>query len=257
MAMPAETRLIPCLTDNYAVLLRDPASGAVAVVDAPEAAPILDALDREGWRLTHILVTHHHRDHTDGIPALVERFAPEVIVPATEAERIPHAGRGVKEGDTVGVGSLTARVLDTPGHTNGHISYVFDAERLLFAGDTLFALGCGRVIEGTPAMMWASLDKLRQLPDDMRVYCGHEYTQSNARFALSIDRDNPALAARATAVDRTVAAKQPTIPSLIGEERATNPFLRVDDGRLAAAVGLTGASPTAVFADIRGRKDRF
>jgi hydroxyacylglutathione hydrolase len=255
--MPVETRVIACLKDNYAVLLRDPETEATAVVDAPEAAPILAALDAEGWRLTHILVTHHHRDHTDGIPPLVERFRPEVIVPAAEAGRIPQAGRRVREGDEVAVGGLAARVIDTPGHTNGHISYFFDKERLLFAGDTLFALGCGRLIEGSPEMMWHSLEKLRALPGDTRVFCGHEYTQSNARFALSVDRDNAALQAAAAAADEARAAGRPTIPTTIEAERAANPFLRADDTALAAALGLPGAAPVAVFADLRGRKDKF
>lgn len=253
----AQTRLVPCLSDNYAVLLHDPATGETAVIDVPEAAPVLAALDAEGWTPSTILVTHHHHDHTDGIPALVERFAPEVVVPAAEADRIPHAGRQVREGDEITVGNLRGRVIETPGHTRGHISFHFPDEKLLFAADTLFSLGCGRLLEDTPQAMWRSLDRLRQLPDDTLVYCGHEYTLSNARFALSVDPDNAALKARAAEVEALRQAGRPTVPSRLGEERAANPFLRADDPGLAAALGLAGAAPDVVFAELRARKDRF
>ncbi|HVV93382.1 MAG TPA: hydroxyacylglutathione hydrolase [Hyphomicrobiales bacterium] len=253
--MAVEIRLIPCLTDNYAVLLHDPASGATAVVDAPEAAPIEAVLDKEGWRLSTILVTHHHHDHTGGIEALVRRFHPEVVAPAGEAAKIPAVTRTVKEGDCVSAGGADATVIETPGHTLGQINYFFDRERLLFGGDTLFTLGCGRVIEGDPDMMWRSLDKLRRLPGDTRLYCGHEYTEANARFALSVDPDNARLKARAEAVRAARGRGEPTVPATLAEELDTNPFLRPE--ALAAAVGLAGAAPAKVFAEIRGRKDRF
>jgi hydroxyacylglutathione hydrolase len=227
------------------------------VVDAPEAGPILKALDAEGWTLTDILVTHHHADHTDGIAALVERYHPAVTAPAAEAQKIPHVTRTVAEGDEVAVGSATARVIETPGHTLGQVNYFFGADKLLFSGDTLFAIGCGRVIEGKPPMMWASLDKLRKLPGDTRIYCGHEYTAANARFALSVDPDNAALKARAAAVDAARSRGEPTVPSIMADELATNPFLRADDPGLAAALGKAGASPAEVFTEVRARKDRF
>jgi hydroxyacylglutathione hydrolase len=253
--MAVAIRLIACLKDNYAVLLHDPATRATAVIDAPEAAPIAAALDAEGWDLTHILVTHHHHDHTGGIAALVERSGPEVVAPAAEAAKIPNVTRTVREGDRVAVGGMTAAIIETPGHTLGQINYFFDAERLLFGGDTLFTLGCGRVIEGDAAMMWRSLDKLRRLPGDTQLYCGHEYTEANARFALSVDPDNTKLLARAAAVRAARGRGEPTIPATLAEEMATNPFLRPE--QLAAAVGMAGAEPAAVFAEIRGRKDRF
>ena len=184
--MPAETRLFACLNDNYGVLLHDPESGATAAIDAPEAAPIEAALRATGWKLTDILVTHHHADHTDGILELKEKYKCRVVAPAAEAEKIPAVDLKVREGDKVTVGKLSANVIETPGHTNGHISYWFHADRLAFVGDTLFSIGCGRVIEGTPGMMWRSLIKLRDLPDDTKIYCGHEYTAANIKFARTI-----------------------------------------------------------------------
>jgi len=255
--MTADIRLIPCLKDNYAVLVRDPASNTVALVDAPEAGPIIATLDAEGWSLDLILITHHHHDHTGGIAALVERYHPEVVAPAAEAARIPNVTRTVREGDHVAVGALDAAVIETPGHTLGQVNYFFEGERLLFSGDTLFALGCGRVIEGDPAMMWHSLDKLRALPDDTRIYCGHEYTAANAKFALSVDPDNAGLQRRATEVDQLRAAGKPTVPSLMGEERTINPFLRGDDPIIARNVGLAGADPARVFTEVRERKNHF
>jgi hydroxyacylglutathione hydrolase len=255
--MPVELRLFPCLRDNYGVLLHDGASGATAAIDAPDAAPIERALAETGWRLNDILVTHHHGDHTAGIVALKQRYACRVVAPATEIARIPEVDIPVGEGDSVRVGSLTATVLDTPGHTNGHIAYWFKSDALAFVGDALFSVGCGRVIEGTPETMWRSLLKLRELPDDTNIYCGHEYTQSNVRFALTVDPDNAALHTRAEEVSRLSAAQQPTIPTTIGQEKAVNPFLRADVPELAAHVGLSGAAPAQVFAAIRARKDRF
>ena len=254
--MPAQTRLFLCLKDNYGVLLHDPASGATAAIDAPEAAPIEAALKSTGWRLTDILVTHHHADHTDGIPALKEHHRCRVVAPQAEAARIPLVDETVRENDTVRVGGLEARVIETPGHTLGQINYFFPADKLLFAGDTLFSIGCGRVIEGNPEMMWQSLLKLRALPDDTKVYCGHEYTQANVRFARTIEPSNQALAAREQQVTKLIAAGTPTIPSTIGEEKAANPFLRADISEVAKAVGLSGDPAWKVFAEIRERKNR-
>src|SRR6516164_8948018 len=231
--MPAQTRLFLCLKDNFGVLLHDPESGATAAIDAPEAAPIEAALKATGWRLSDILVTPHG-----------------------EAARIPLVDATVRENDEVKFGSLRGRVLETPGHTAGHISYVFGADKLAFVGDTLFSIGCGRVIEGTPEMMWQSLLKLRALPDDTRIYCGHEYTKANVAFAKTVEPDNAALRARATEVEKLLAAREPTIPSTMGAEKAANPFLRADVPEVAKSVGLAGNPAWKVFAEIRERKNR-
>jgi len=255
--MAAKTHLFLCLKDNYGVLLHDPGSGATAAIDAPEAAPIEAALKSTGWQLTDILVTHHHGDHTAGISELKNRHRCRVVAPQQEAARIPLVDETVREGSRVSVGKLEANVLETPGHTAGHISYWFHADKLVFAGDTLFSIGCGRVIEGTPEMMWASLRKLRDLPGDTKIFCGHEYTLANIRFAQTIEPDNRALAARAEEAARQVAAGTPTIPTTIDEEKAANPFLRADVPAVAASVGLAGKPAAEVFAEVRARKNRF
>jgi hydroxyacylglutathione hydrolase len=255
--MAAKTHLFSCLQDNFGVLFHDPASGATASVDAPEAAAVEAALKATGWTLTDILVTHHHGDHTAGISELKKRHKCRVVAPRGEAERIPDVDVRVAEGDIVELGGLRGRVIETPGHTSGHIAYVFDAEKTAFVGDTLFSIGCGRVIEGTPETMWASLKKLRALPDDTLFYCGHEYTAANIRFARTVEPNNKALAARAEEVDRLRAAGKATIPATIGAEKAANPFLRADRHEVAATVGLAGKPPAEVFAEIRARKNRF
>jgi hydroxyacylglutathione hydrolase len=257
MAMPAQTRLFLCLQDNFGVLLHDPESGATAAIDAPEAAPVEAALKATGWRLTDILVTHHHNDHTAGIPELKERYHCRVVAPQAEAARIQLIDETVRENDKVRVGGLEARVLETPGHTAGHIAYFFGADKLAFVGDTLFSIGCGRVIEGTPDMMWQSLLKLRALPDDTQIYCGHEYTLANIRFARTIEPHNQVLAAREKAAAQLVAERKPTIPSLLGEEKAANPFLRADIPEVAKSVGLADRPAAEVFAEIRARKNKF
>jgi hydroxyacylglutathione hydrolase len=255
--MPAQTDLFLCLKDNFGVLLHDPQSGATAAIDAPEAAPIEAALKRTGWQLTDILVTHHHADHTQGIGELKARHKCRVVAPRNEAKRIANVDETVGEGDTVKVGKLEGRVIDTPGHTAGHISYFFPADGFAFVGDTLFSIGCGRVIEGNPEMMWNSLLKLRNLPDDTRFYCGHEYTEANIRFAATVEPNNKALAARAEEVAKLAAAHKFTIPATIGAEKAANPFLRADDAELAKSLGLAGSPAWRVFAEIRERKNRF
>ena len=255
--MAAETHLFRCRSDNYGVLIRDTASGAVAAIDAPETPAVDAALKATGWTLTDILVTHHHADHTDGIADLKAKYKCRVVAPRAEAGKIPLVDETVREGDKVSVGNLSGNVIETPGHTLGHIAYWFGGDKLAFAGDTLFSIGCGRVNEGTMEMMWASLLKLRGLPGDTRVYCGHEYTLANIKFAQTVEPDNAALAARAQQAARQVAAAQPTIPTTIDEEKAANPFLRADVAAVAAAVGLTGKSAAEVFAEIRNRKNRF
>lgn len=256
--MAADIHVFPCLSDNIGVLLHDPSTGACATIDAPDEAPVVAALAEKGWTLTDILVTHKHGDHVAGVPGLKRRFGARVVAPAAETADVPGVDDPVREGDTVRVGSLAAKVIATPGHTAGHIAYWFGAEKALFAGDTLFALGCGRLFEGTPAQMWAGLGKLAALPDDTRLYCGHEYTLSNARFALAADPDNVALQRRAAAVEQARAQGLLTIPSLLGDEKATNPFLRAGEPALARSVGLeAGADPVAVFAALREWKNRF
>src|SRR6476469_9651607 len=254
--MPAQTYLFPCLSDNFGVLLHDPQTGATASIDAPEAAPFEAALQKTGWRLTDILVTHHHADHTAGIGEPKAKHKCRVVAPRGEKQPIAHVDEKVGEGDAVKVGGLTGRVIDTPGHTAGHISYFFPADKLVFVGDTLFSIDCGRVIEGTPEMMWQSLLKLRALPDDTRIYCGHEYTKANIRFAKTIEPHNAALHAREAEVEKLLAAHKPTIPSTIGEEKKANPFLRADVPEVAKSVGLAGSPAWKVFAEIRERKNR-
>jgi hydroxyacylglutathione hydrolase len=253
----AQVRLFLCLKDNYGVLVHDPASGATAAIDAPEAAPVEAALRASGWKLSDILVTHHHYDHTGGIRELKQRHGARVVAPRAEASKIPTVDETVGEGDTVTIGTLEAQVIETPGHTLGQINYYFSAAKLLFAGDTLFSIGCGRVIEGTPEMMWQTLLKLRALPDDTALYCGHEYTEANVRFALTIEPDNRALKSRADEVKHQVTTGTPTIPSLMGEEKRANVFLRADDPDVAAAVGLAGKPAAQVFAEVRKRKNNF
>jgi hydroxyacylglutathione hydrolase len=248
---------IPALRDNYLWLARDPASGATAVIDPAEAAPVMAELTSRGWRLTHILNTHHHADHVGGNAALKAATGCIIVGPRADAARIPGIDVEVGEGDTYRLGEAEARVFDVPGHTSGHIAYWFPESRALFCGDTIFALGCGRLFEGTPAQMWSSISKLRRLPPETRVYCAHEYTQSNARFALTVEPTNEALIARAKAVDRKRARGEATVPSTLGEEVATNPFLRADRPELLAAAGLDGLDPVAAFGEVRRRKDRF
>jgi hydroxyacylglutathione hydrolase len=254
--MTAEIRLFPCLSDNFGYLIHDPATGATASIDAPDATAIIQALAREGWTLTDILVTHHHQDHVGGIAELKAKYNCRVVAPHDKSTAIPLVDERVREGDTVKVGNLKARVFETPGHTLDHISYVFDADRALFCADTLFSIGCGRVFEGDYPMMWNSLLKLRALPNETRIYCGHEYTASNVKFALGIEPDNPALKARAEEVTRQRAAGQPTVPTLIRDEKEANVFLRADVPSVAAAVGLAGKSPAEVFGELRERKNK-
>jgi hydroxyacylglutathione hydrolase len=253
---------VHCLQDNYSWLLRDPASGAVAVVDPAETGPVVEALRRLGWTLTHVLNTHHHDDHTGGNLALKARYGATVVGAAADAHRIPGIDVALRDGETYSLGgaagAATLTCYDTPGHTAGHVTLHFPASKALFPGDTLFSLGCGRLFEGTPAQMWASLSKFAGMPDDTRVYCAHEYTASNARFAASIDPQNARLAAMKAAIDAARAAGEPTVPSLLGDERAANPFLRAESCELRAALGVAPGAPDAeAFAAIRAAKDRF
>lgn len=219
-----EIRQFPCLNDNYGFLIRDAHSGNVATIDTPDPEAINAELDAAGWRLTHILNTHHHWDHAGGNLALKEKWNCEIIGPKAEADRIPGIDRAVSEGNIIDLGASHAHVFDTPGHTSGHIIYHFAEDNAAFVGDTIFAMGCGRLFEGTPAQMWASLSKIAVLPPETKLYCAHEYTQANAAFALSVDPDNEALKNRAKIVDALRAVGTPTVPTTVAEELATNPF---------------------------------
>ena len=254
--MAAEIRAFPCLSDNFGYLIHDPVTRATASIDAPEAAPIIRALEQEGWALTDILITHHHHDHVGGVAELKQKYGCRVVAPHDKSTKIADVDLRVGNGDVVKIGELLARVLETPGHTLDHISYVFDADKALFAADTLFSIGCGRVFEGSYPMMWESLLKLRALPDDFRLYCGHEYTAANVKFALNVESDNVALQARAEEVTRLRAAGKPTIPSLLGEEKKANVFLRADDPAVAIKLRMKGAGAADVFGELRERKNK-
>jgi len=244
-------------SDNFGYLVHDQASGRTAAIDAPEAGPIREALEQRGWTLTDIFITHHHIDHVEAIAELKSAFGTRVVGPRDEADKIEGLDELVGDGDTLELGETRFAVMATPGHTLGHVVF-YDADGgHLFSADALFSLGVGRMFEGTPGPMWAGLKRLRDLPDETLVYCGHEYTQSNAKFALSIDPDNEALKARAAEVDTLRAAGRPTIPFNLGEDKKANPFLRADAPDLAKHYGLEGADPAEVFAAIRKGKDNF
>ena len=252
-----EIEQIPTRSDNYVYLIKESGQGKVGVVDPSDAEPVIEALDRLGWTLTHIINTHHHNDHTGGNLELKGKYGCEIVGPLADHDRIAGIDLDVADGDTYTFGDAVAKVYDTPGHTRGHIAYWFEESKALFCGDTLFALGCGRVFEGTFEQMWNSLGKLRALPDDTMVYCAHEYTQANANFAVTIETGNQALIERAAEIDALRSDNKRTVPSLLGLEKETNPFLRVDVASVAEAVGLPNGSPVEVFSEIRTRKDNF
>ena len=255
--MPIEIRQFACLSDNYGYLVHDRASSETAAIDTPDAEAINRALDAAGWRLTHIFNTHHHFDHVGGNLALKEQWRCEIIGPRGEEARIPGADRFVDEGEIVRLGQSSAEVIETPGHTSGHIIYLFRDDNAAFVGDTIFAMGCGRLFEGTPSQMWSSLSKIAALPQATKLYCAHEYTKANAAFALSVDPANHALQERAREVDDLRAQNQPTVPTTVALERATNPFLRAEDRDLQNAIDMAGADAVDVFAETRRRKDVF
>lgn len=248
---------IPVLTDNYIYLIHDPVSLDTAAVDPAEARPVLDVLASKGWKLSYILNTHHHWDHVGGNMELQQQTGCRVIAPAADRHRIPGIDQGVSEGDTITLGRHVGRVMFTPGHTLGHIVYHFAEDGLLFCGDTLFVMGCGRLFEGTAEQMWDSLQRLKALPADTRFYCTHEYTQNNGRFALTLEPDNPVLIEKMQRVAELRAHNRPTVPSTIGEELATNPFFREDSPSIRKSIGLMEAAPVQIFAEIRRLKDRF
>ena len=246
-----------CRSDNFGVLIKGGASGQTSLIDAPEERAILAAIERTGWTPSTILVTHHHGDHVEANLALKERFGLRIVGPAGEADRIPGIDETVVDGGNFDFDGEKVEVIGTPGHTAGHVTYYFPQSGVAFAGDTLFALGCGRLLECGPQVMFASLSRLAGLPAQTRIYCGHEYTLANARFAVTVDPDNAALEHRHREVEALRAAGKATLPTTIGEELATNPFLRWDDGAIRNTLGMEDAEDWEVFAEIRRRKDQF
>ncbi|MEM6462679.1 MAG: hydroxyacylglutathione hydrolase [Pseudomonadota bacterium] len=249
--------LFPCRQDNFGVLIHDPQTGITASIDAPEEAPIIDALERTGWELNHILITHHHFDHVEANAVLKAKYRADITGPESEAGKIPGIDKAVRDGDRFHIGDFAVEVIETPGHTLGHVCYFIPEASVLFAADTLFALGCGRLLEGTADQMHHSLQRLAALPDDTEVYFGHEYTQANAQFAVTVDPSNEALAQRAGEIEKMRAAGLATAPSTIGLEKATNPFMRPSDPAIRQTLNMQGAGDVEVFAEIRKRKDNF
>ena len=246
-----------CRSDNYGVLVHDSSTGQTVSIDAPDGAEIERQLTQLGWQLTHIFTTHHHGDHVEGNGALKAAYGCDIIGPAAEADRIPGMTQHVSGGDSFTWAGHHIHVLACPGHTKGHIAYHMPAAQVVFAGDTLFSLGCGRVFEGTMAEMAGAVRQFKSLPPETRLYCGHEYTQSNARFALSVEPGNKALQQRATEVDQLRASGGMTCPTTIGLEVETNPFLRTESAEIRQSLGLAHASDSEVFAELRRRKDGF
>lgn len=252
-----EIEQFSCLNDNYGYLLHDPKTGATAAIDTPEVGPILSHLDKRGWTLTHILNTHHHFDHAGGNLELKEKTGCQIIGPEDDAQHIQGLDQIVNHGDKINIGSVALDVINVGGHTKGHIAYHSPENKVVFVGDTLFVLGCGRIFEGTAAQMWQSLMRLSALPPETVVYCAHEYTLSNAKFAMTIDPDNALLRDRIKKFETQRAHGEPTVPTTIADERETNPFLRADDPAIRARLDMAAAAPVDVFAEIRRRKDSF
>lgn len=255
--MPYEIVTIPCLADNYAFLIGNLETGEAAIVDVPEAAPINAEIAKRGWTLTTVLLTHHHWDHVDGLDDLIGRAGLEIIGAEADAHRLPPLSSAVQDGETIDVLGAACHIFDVSGHTLGHIAFHMPSLSAVFTADSLMALGCGRLFEGTPAQMHASMEKFNALPEDTIVYSGHEYTSTNAKFALTIEPSNAALISRCEATESARAADKPTVPSSLKLERATNPFLRAHIPQIAAHLGMQGASPVDVFTEVRKRRDTF
>lgn len=250
-------KIIPVLEDNYIYLIHDPVSKQTAAVDPAEAQPVLDVLAENGWQLSYVLNTHHHWDHTNGNLQLKQKTGCQIIAPSAEQHKIPGVDRAISDHETLALGAHTATVMAIPGHTLGHIAYYFGDDGLLFCGDTLFVMGCGRLFEGTAEQMWTSLQKLSELPAATRVYCTHEYSQANGLFAQRIEPDNQQLKEKMQRIKQLRKQNLPTVPSTIAEERATNPFLRVGQLSVQTSLNQVQQNPVAVFAELRKRKDTF
>ncbi len=248
---------LPVLADNYIYLIYDAATGETAVVDPAIAQPVLKVLQEKNWQLNYIFNTHHHSDHVGGNLELKQKTGCKIFAGDYDRNRIPGIDRCLQEGDTVSLGKHNAKIIFTPGHTLGHIQYYFADDKVLFCGDTLFAMGCGRLFEGTPEQMWHSLQKLKLLPPDTRVYCTHEYTQKNGRFALTIEPENQALQNRMKIIDKLCSEAKTTLPTTIADELATNPFLREESAPLRNRLGMANSKPLDVFAQVRRMKDSF
>ena len=255
--MPLEIVTIPCLQDNYAYLIHDAASAQTALVDVPEASPILAELSQRGWALSEVWITHHHPDHVDGLPEILAQHPAKVVGSMGDAHRLPPLNMAVADADNFNFGGENVQVLDMSGHTIDHIAFYLPASDAFFTADSLMVMGCGRLFEGTPAQMYASLQKTAEMPPQTHIYSGHEYTASNASFATTVDPTNPALILRIKDIEDKRANGLPTIPSTLELERETNPFLRADNPEIQEHLNLTGASHIDVFTEIRARKDRF
>ncbi len=246
-----------CCDDNFCILIHDPGHGLTAAIDTPDAEPIREALRQKGWRLTHIFTTHHHGDHTAGHEELQQETGCTIVAAKRDVGRIPGVNFEVEDGTEFAFGGLQVRVIGVPGHTLGAVAYWLPGAGLVFAGDTLFSLGCGRLFEGDATMMWGSLQKLMQLPDETLLFCGHEYTLKNAAFALTVEPGNAALQQRAAEVETLRRANSVTLPVTLATEKATNPFLRPDSAEIQATLGMTGQRLATIFAELRKRRDHF
>ena len=256
MDIKLDIHQFPCLNDNYGYLVHEAQSGRTIAIDTPDAGRYLDEAKRKGWQINEIWNTHWHPDHAGGNLRIKEETGCRIVGPLGEAAKIPGIDQAVKHGDGLELGQAMATVIDVPGHTLGHNAYHFPDQDVAFVGDSVFALGCGRVFEGTMEMMWSSLKRIRSLPPKTHLYCAHEYTESNARFAVSIDPENKALRDYVSWIEKQRAQKLPTVPALLERELATNPFLRADKEVMQIAMGHKGDA-VATFGEIRGRKDRF
>lgn len=256
-AEPLEIHMFPCLSDNYGFLIHDRRMRVTAAIDTPDANAYMRALDEKDWELTHILNTHHHADHAGGNLVLKERTGCQIVGPKADAQRIPGIDLAVAEGDELSFGSHPIRVVETPGHTRGHIVYYLPEDSVAFVGDTLFVMGCGRLFEGTPDQMWRSLQKIMEWPDDTAIYCAHEYTYANCRFAVTVEPNNQELERRMREVKRSRSENRPTVPTTLRQEKATNPFLRPTSEDLQETIDMPGAAIVDVFARTRALKDAF
>lgn len=255
-----DVTIIPALADNYIFLFQDPKTGKTAVVDPGESEPVIKALESKNLKLDHILITHHHWDHTDGVAALHKKYKAKLAAPKAELSkyqsRIGTPDRLLSEGDIYKVGNLAFNIITCKGHTNGHIAYINQETKTIFCGDILFSLGCGRLFEGTPTEAWQGIQKIRQYADDTLLYCAHEYTKSNGKFALSLGEDNPSLQKRMKEVEKQLSQNKPTIPTTIAEEKSTSPFMRADNPSLKQALNMESKSATEVFTKIRQLRDK-
>ncbi len=255
--MPIEIFTIPCLHDNYAYIIHDTKTNKNSLIDAPEAKPIQSFLEKKKWNLEYILITHHHSDHIDGIKELSRLFNSKIIGAQNDKKRLPPLDKGVAKGDILTIGSLEFKILEVPGHTIGHVAYYCAAEGVIFTGDSLMSLGCGRLFEGSPTEMYNSLKEISELPDEILIYSGHEYALNNARFALSIEKNNQALKEKFNLIRDNIQKQIPNVPTSLSEEKETNPFLRAHVLEIKKSLDMTSKNDEAVFTELRRLKDNF